>query len=132
MCFAIILSTILNGSTSSWKFLHLPFELLQVKTVHEEKRLDTLVDRDLRSSFDADELENAVKLALLCTQSNPVHRPKMSEVVKVLESGSGMADNIEEQAESLHARSCSISRSYDDHVDESSFIIEAIELSGPR
>ncbi|KAF5752813.1 LRR receptor-like serine/threonine-protein kinase [Tripterygium wilfordii] len=56
-----------------------------VRTLREDKRLEVLVDRDLKRCFDAVELEKAVKLAMQCTSSNPILRPKMSEVLKVLE-----------------------------------------------
>ncbi|KAF7803301.1 putative LRR receptor-like serine/threonine-protein kinase [Senna tora] len=56
-----------------------------VKTLYEEKRLEVLVDRDLRGRFDPIELEKAVDLLLQCTQSHPGLRPKMSEVLKILE-----------------------------------------------
>ncbi|KAJ6402208.1 hypothetical protein OIU84_014322 [Salix udensis] len=60
-----------------------------VRTLHEEKRLEVLVDRDLKGCFDESELEKAVDLALQCTQSHPNLRPKMSAVLKVLEGLAG-------------------------------------------
>ncbi|KAE8669790.1 putative LRR receptor-like serine/threonine-protein kinase [Hibiscus syriacus] len=56
-----------------------------VRTLQEEERLEVLVDRDLRGCFDPIELEKTAELALQCTQSQPHLRPKMSEVLKVLE-----------------------------------------------
>ncbi|XP_058095540.1 probable LRR receptor-like serine/threonine-protein kinase At5g45780 isoform X2 [Magnolia sinica] len=104
-----------------------------VRTAHEEKRLDTLVDRDLSGSFNVIELEKAVGVALLCTQSHPSLRPKMSEVVKVLEAVAGPAEHLEESQGGVPCeRSYGFSRNYSDFLDESSFIIEAMELSGPR
>ena len=108
---------------------------MQVRTLHEEKRLEVLVDRDLKGCFDAVELEKAVVLALQCTQSNPNLRPKMSEVLKVLEGHVGQLGTEEKQEGSSNIyepRSCSFSRHYSDAHEESSFIIEAMELSGPR
>ncbi|KAG1330220.1 Protein NSP-INTERACTING KINASE 2 [Cocos nucifera] len=103
-----------------------------VRVLYKEKRLHEMVDRDLHGSFNAAELENAVEVVLLCTQSNPGLRPKMSEVVKTLEAEVQPGENTEESnGEPLHGRSCSFSRSYDDN-EASSFIIEPIELSGPR
>lgn len=98
--------------------------------MHEEKRSEVLVDRDLKGSFDADELEKAVEVALLCTQPHPSLRPKMSEVAKVLEAVAGPAEHTEEVP--LCERTCSSPRNYGNSLDESSFIIEAMELSGPR
>ncbi|CAL9188455.1 unnamed protein product [Musa hybrid cultivar] len=104
-----------------------------VKTLHEEERVHEMVDRDLNGSFSAAQLENAVDVVLLCTQSNPSLRPKMSEVVKALESIARPAEQTEESnGETIYGRSCSFSRSFDGANEASSFIIEAIELSGPR
>ncbi|TXG47643.1 hypothetical protein EZV62_026937 [Acer yangbiense] len=105
-----------------------------VRTLHEEKRLEVLVDRDLKGCFDASNLEKAVELALQCTQSNPNIRPKMSEVLKVLEELVGQFGMEESQVGNNlgEARDCSFSRNYSDVHEESSFVIEAMELSGPR
>ncbi|KAM7263452.1 hypothetical protein ACFE04_001135 [Oxalis oulophora] len=105
-----------------------------VRTLHEEQRLDVLVDRDLKGSFEPLELEMVVELALKCTQSNPSLRPKMSDVLKVLEGFVEQCEAEETQAGGTNAcemRNCSFSRS-NGVLGESSFIIEAMELSGPR
>ncbi|KAL2473695.1 putative LRR receptor-like serine/threonine-protein kinase [Forsythia ovata] len=106
-----------------------------VRTLYEEKRLEVLVDRDLKGCFDADELEKAVELALNCTRSNPELRPKMSEVLKTLE-GIGVHRECMEEShdgmEQCEGQNFSFSRNFIDGHEESSFIIEAIELSGPR
>ncbi|XP_028764716.1 probable LRR receptor-like serine/threonine-protein kinase At5g45780 isoform X2 [Neltuma alba] len=106
-----------------------------VKTLFEEKRLEMLVDRDLRGRFDPIELEQAVKLSLQCTQSHPSLRPKMSEILRILEGlvGQGQPEEESPGGGTLYdERNCSFSRNYSDGHDEPSFIIEAIELSGPR
>ncbi|XP_030548439.1 probable LRR receptor-like serine/threonine-protein kinase At5g45780 [Rhodamnia argentea] len=106
-----------------------------VRTLHEEKRLEVLVDRDLRGCFDVLELEKAAELALQCTQSNPNLRPKMSDVLKVLEGLGQVESTDDSQGGNNHLgenRECSFSRNYSDIHEESSFIIEAMELSGPR
>ncbi|CAA7402372.1 unnamed protein product [Spirodela intermedia] len=105
-----------------------------VRGAYEGKRLETLVDKELCGSVDEMELENAVRLALLCTQALPGLRPKMSEIVKELEGGSAAgAPGEESMAANLCERSCSFSRGHEyPPPDESSFIIEPIELSGPR
>ncbi|CAO2823510.1 unnamed protein product [Amaranthus hypochondriacus] len=101
-----------------------------VKALHQEKKLDMLVDRDLKGCFNCDELEKLVELALRCTQANPSLRQKMSEVMKVLEDITGSSAPVEE----LHARSSLFSRNYSDVHDheEHSFVFEDMELSGPR
>lgn len=104
-----------------------------VRTLHEERRLEVLIDRDLKGCFDPMEVEKTVELALQCTQSHPNLRPKMSEVLKILEV---LVEPVTEESQGgtnfCEARDCSFSRNNSDLHDESSFIIEAIELSGPR
>lgn len=113
-----------------------PKNLQQVKKKHQEKRLEMLVDKDLGSSYDAIELEEIVRVALLCTQYVPGHRPKMSEVVRMLE-GDGVAEKWEasqraQVTEERIPRQLSSSGRYSDLMDSSSFIAQAMELSGPR
>ncbi|QHN80729.1 putative LRR receptor-like serine/threonine-protein kinase [Arachis hypogaea] len=106
-----------------------------VKTLFEEKRLEVLVDRDLRGCFDPVDLEMAVELSLQCTQSLPSLRPKMSEVLKILEGLVGHSAQPEEPqggSNLYEERACSFSQNYSDVHEEPSFVIEAIELSGPR
>lgn len=94
------------------------------------------MDRDLRGCFDAEELDKAVGLALLCAQPHPNLRPKMSEALKVLETMVGQPGHLEEESQggtlNGEGRACSFSRNYSEAQEESSFIIEAMELSGPR
>ena len=110
--------------------------LMQVRTLHGEKRLEVIVDRDLKGCFDTNELEQSVELALQCTQPNPNLRPKMSHALKVLEGLVGQLVQAEEPQGGTNiaeARACSsFSRNYSDVHEESSFVIEAMELSGPR
>ncbi|KAI8525712.1 hypothetical protein RHMOL_Rhmol13G0250700 [Rhododendron molle] len=109
--------------------------LERVRTLHADKRLDVLVDRDLKGCFKSDELEKAVEVALHCTQPNPNFRPKMSDVFKVLESIAGKAGHTEESQgvkNSCDGQSCGFSQNYGTVREESSFIVESIELSGPR
>lgn len=108
---------------------------MQVRTLYEEKRLEALVDRGLRQCYDALQLEKVVEVALQCTQSHPNLRPKMSEVLKVLEGlvgQSGLPEESQGQNNICEARACSFSRIYSDVHEEHSFVIEAMELSGPR
>ncbi|AQK87642.1 Protein NSP-INTERACTING KINASE 2 [Zea mays] len=69
-------------------------DVVQLKKMHQEKQLDTLVDKGLESKYDRIELEEMVQVALLCTQFFPGHRTKMSEVVRMLE-GDGLAKRWE-------------------------------------
>ncbi|XP_020100117.1 protein NSP-INTERACTING KINASE 3 isoform X2 [Ananas comosus] len=116
-----------------------------VKKLHQEKQLSMMVDKDLKSNYDRVELEEMVQVALLCTQFHPAHRPKMSEVVRMLE-GDGLAEkweasqNINTSNNSISNTPKSVNRSMeqlpprylDFGEDESSLYLEAMELSGPR
>ncbi|WZZ27941.1 hypothetical protein YC2023_011342 [Brassica napus] len=113
-----------------------------VKKLHQEGKLKQLIDKDLNDKYDTVELEEIVQVALLCTQFNPSNRPKMSEVMKMLE-GDGLADRWEASqsggAKSLPpplpsgmVSSSPRVRYYSDYIQESSLVVEAIELSGPR
>ncbi|XP_020087754.1 probable LRR receptor-like serine/threonine-protein kinase At5g45780 isoform X1 [Ananas comosus] len=105
-----------------------------VKELHEEKKPHMLVDKDLNGSFNTAELETAAEVVLLCTQSNPSLRPKMSDVVKTLEAVIRPSEYAEESQGRVlcGGSSQSFSRRLEDTNEASSFIIEAIELSGPR
>ncbi|GAV66917.1 LRRNT_2 domain-containing protein, partial [Cephalotus follicularis] len=106
-----------------------------VKKIHQEKKLDMLVDKDLKNNYDRIELEEMVQVPLLCTQNLPSHRPKMSEVVWMLE-GDGLAEKWEatQRAEAIRYRANEFSSSerYSDLTDDSSLLVQAMELSGPR
>ncbi|XP_008647815.1 BRASSINOSTEROID INSENSITIVE 1-associated receptor kinase 1 isoform X3 [Zea mays] len=111
-----------------------------VKKTHQEKKLDVLVDQGLRGGYDKMELEEMVRVALLCTQYLPGHRPKMSEVVRMLEAGEGLAERWEashSQSQSADSHEFKVpdftfSRCYSDLTDDSSLLVQAVELSGPR
>lgn len=109
-----------------------------VKTLYEEKRLEELVDRDLKEFFNAEELEIVVELALQCTQSNPNLRPKMSHVLKVLESVTGHTEDTSQGGNNNNNNDNSVDRAFrfsrtcSNFHEDASFTIEAIELSGPR
>ncbi|KAL6633616.1 hypothetical protein ACP70R_026287 [Stipagrostis hirtigluma subsp. patula] len=106
-----------------------------VKKMHQEKKLDILVDKGLKSNYDRIELEEMVQVALLCTQYLPGHRPKMSEVVRMLE-GDGLAERWEaSQSTDSHkfkVPEFTFGRCYSDLTDDSSLLVQAVELSGPR
>ncbi|XP_057448508.1 protein NSP-INTERACTING KINASE 3-like isoform X2 [Lotus japonicus] len=107
-----------------------------VKKLHQEGRLSQMADKVLKGNFDLVELEEMVQVALLCTQFNPTTRPKMSEVLKMLE-GDGLAERWEasqsQRIETPRFRSCeNPPQRYADLIEESSLIVEAMELSGPR
>lgn len=95
-----------------------------------------LIDKDLKTNYDVIELEEMVQVALLCTQYLPSHRPKMSEVIRMLQ-GDGLAERWEasqrtESSKYNKAQDLSSSERYSDLTDDSSLLTQAIELSGPR
>jgi len=106
-----------------------------VKKLHQEKQLNMMVDKDLGSNYDRVELEEMVQVALLCTQYHPSHRPRMSEVIRMLE-GDGLAEKWEASQNVDTPKSVSSEilppKYMDFAADESSLGLEAMELSGPR
>jgi len=122
--------TLSNGHGQSQKGMILDW----VRELKEEKKLDKLVDRDLKDSFDVAELECSVDVIIQCTQTNPILRPKMSEVLHALEANVTLAESsVELNREPLpYGGPYSFSVRHEDPHDSASFIIEPIELSGPR
>ena len=53
------------------------------------------MDQKLRSNYDNAELEEIVQIALLCTMYRSCHRPKISEIVKMMEGGDGFVKKWE-------------------------------------
>ncbi|CAO2833854.1 unnamed protein product [Amaranthus hypochondriacus] len=62
-----------------------------VKGVLDEKKLEELVDPEMQDNYIEEEAEQLIQIALLCRQTSPMARPKMSEVVRMLE-GDGFAE----------------------------------------
>lgn len=123
-----------------------------MRKAHQEKRLDLLVDPDIGPNYDIIEVSEMVQVALLCTQYLPLHRPKMSDVVRMLE-GDGLVDKWEatnrlstpqpsphENPMPYHAMEpkgffcvpdeCGGGSSSDDALSVD--LVEEMELSGPR
>ncbi|KAL9665346.1 hypothetical protein QQ045_020765 [Rhodiola kirilowii] len=154
-----------------------PQKMTKVYKIHLEKKLDMLVDKDLKDNYDRIEVEELLQVGLLCTLStsqatgqkclkcsvrkirlvsitsnlpystghkNPpgngasgssVHSQEMFEVVRMLE-GDGLAKKWEasQRAESNRSQGDEFSSSerYSDLTDDSSLLVQAMELSGPR
>ncbi|WOG88750.1 hypothetical protein DCAR_0207985 [Daucus carota subsp. sativus] len=110
-----------------------------VKKLRQEGKLELIIDKDLKKNYDKIELEEIVQVALLCTQFNPSNRPKMSEVLRMLE-GDGLAEKWEasQRDETPRYRNSETPKIYEnperysDFIEESSLVVEAMELSGPR
>ncbi|KAJ9561360.1 hypothetical protein OSB04_006520 [Centaurea solstitialis] len=105
-----------------------------VKGLLREKKLETLVDCDLKGNYIDEEVEQLIQVALLCTQGTPLKRPKMSEVVRMLE-GDRLAERRGEwqKQEMFHqdVNSAQIPNTdwiFADSIDN----LRPDELSGPR
>ncbi|CAA7401771.1 unnamed protein product [Spirodela intermedia] len=103
-----------------------------VKGLLKEKKLDMLVDPDLQNYVEA-EVEQLIQVALLCTQSSPMERPKMSEVVRMLE-GDGLAERWEEwqKVEVVRQEVDLAPNRNSEWIVDSTDNLHAVELSGPR
>lgn len=130
-----------------------------MKKIHQEKQVEVLVDRELGSNYDRIEVGEILQVALLCTQYLPAHRPKMSDVVRMLE-GDGLAEkwaashnHTNPTMNLFHGNNNNTSRTttapdhvhthshdhssmfgtgMDDDDDDHSLDYFAMELSGPR
>ncbi|OAY80910.1 Somatic embryogenesis receptor kinase 1 [Ananas comosus] len=105
-----------------------------VKALLKEKKLEMLVDPDLQNNYIDVEVESLIQVALLCTQSSPMERPKMSEVVRMLE-GDGLAERWEEwqKVEVVRQEMEMDPRNHNSEwIIDSTDNLRADELSGPR
>lgn len=104
-----------------------------VKKLQREKRLVSIVDPSLHQ-YTAQEVEELIQVALLCTQPTPEDRPKMSEVVRML-VGEGLAERWElwQQVEGLRRQEDEMMpHRLAEWVEDSTVNQEAIELSAAR
>ncbi|MBA0662189.1 hypothetical protein Goklo_006367 [Gossypium klotzschianum] len=104
-----------------------------VKGLLKEKKLELLVDPDLQTNYVETEVEQLIQVALLCTQGSPMDRPKMSEVVRMLE-GDGLAERWDEwqKVEVLRQEVELAPHPNSDWIVDSTDNLHAVELSGPR
>ncbi|CAM6125425.1 unnamed protein product [Calypogeia fissa] len=105
-----------------------------VKRLQHEKRLEELVDRDLKGKYNAREVEELIQVALLCTQVTPSDRPKMSEVVRMLE-GDGLTERWEQWQKMELVRQQEVNLAPQhlfQWVEDSTLNWDAVELSGGR
>lgn len=103
-----------------------------MKGLLKEKRLEKLVDPDLQHNYIDGEVEQLIQVALLCTQGSPTERPKMTEVVRMLE-GDGLAERWEEWQKVEVVRQEIESEHYNhEFIQDSTYQLPAVELSGPR
>ncbi|XP_028107816.1 BRASSINOSTEROID INSENSITIVE 1-associated receptor kinase 1-like [Camellia sinensis] len=105
-----------------------------VKGLLKEKKLEMLVDEDMQGNYINEEVEQLIQVALLCTQGAPLERPKMSDVVRMLE-GDGLAERWEEwQKEEVFRQEYNHTRqpNADWIIADSTSNLRPDELSGPR
>nr|XP_016513594.1 PREDICTED: BRASSINOSTEROID INSENSITIVE 1-associated receptor kinase 1-like isoform X2 [Nicotiana tabacum] len=104
-----------------------------VKGLLKDKKYETLVDADLQGNYEEEEVEQLIRVALLCTGSSPMERPKMSEVVRMLE-GDGLAERWEEwQKEEMVRQDFPAHHPHTDWIiADSTYNLRPDELSGPR
>ncbi|KAL7199883.1 hypothetical protein ACSBR2_022068 [Camellia fascicularis] len=104
-----------------------------VKGLLKEKKLEMLVDADMQGNYIDEEVEQLIEVALLCTQGAPLERPKMSDVVRMLE-GDGLAERWEEwQKEEIFCQEYNHTRqpNADWIIADSTSNLRPDELSGP-
>ncbi|KAH6818542.1 Leucine-rich repeat protein kinase family protein [Perilla frutescens var. frutescens] len=121
-----------------------------IKKIQEEKKFELLVDKELGINYDSIEVGEMLQVALLCTQYLPSHRPKMSDIVRMLE-GDGLAEKwaashnyIRSTSNSkLHSATTGFGHEDIDHdhssmfgmvtnMDDDDCDANCMELSGPR
>ncbi|XP_052191588.1 somatic embryogenesis receptor kinase 2-like isoform X1 [Diospyros lotus] len=104
-----------------------------VKGLLKEKKLEMLVDPDLQNNYIEAEVQQLIQVALLCTQGSPMDRPKMSEVVRMLE-GDGLAEKWEEwqKVEVVRQEVELTAPRSSEWILDSTNNLHAVELSGPR
>lgn len=101
-----------------------------MKGLPGDMRLDIVVDKYLIGNYLRDEVEELIHIALSCTQVNPTERPKMSQVVKMLECN-GLVERWDEWQKE------EISRHDFSHIQihfkpDSTYNASNDHLSGPR
>lgn len=99
----------------------------------KENKLEMLVDPNLGNNYVEAEMEQLIQIALLCTQGSPENRPKMSEVVRVVE-GVGLAERWEnwQKMEVSDQQMVPILNATCAQIFDSTHNLQAAELSGPR
>ncbi|KAL7584641.1 hypothetical protein Lser_V15G46053 [Lactuca serriola] len=99
-----------------------------VKGLLGENKMEILVD--VEGNYLQDVVEELIQIALLCTQVIPLERPKMSEVVKMLE-GDGLEERWEEwQKEEIFRQE--FRHMHVRNKQDSSYNPSNDRLSGPR
>nr|GLL38759.1 probable LRR receptor-like serine/threonine-protein kinase At5g63710 isoform X2 [Ipomoea trifida] len=103
-----------------------------VKKLLREKQLKDIMDPNLKT-YDAKEVETVLQVAMLCTQTSPEDRPRMAEVINMLQ-GVGLAERWAEweQLEEVRNREFSLVPREFLWAEDSTYDQEAIQLSQAR
>lgn len=98
-----------------------------------EKKLQSLVDADMQDNYVVEQVEELIQVALLCTQDSPSERPRMSEVVRMLE-GDGLAERWEKWKEEMFRQELNNTNNPFTRwtIADSTYNLRADELSEPR
>jgi hypothetical protein len=117
---------------SEWFLCNVLTDYSQIKKLQREHRLEDIMDKNLKTC-DPREVETIVQVALLCTQGLPEDRPRMAEVVRMLQ-GVGLAERWAEWEHLEEVRSQEFSHMSHNFnwADESTHDPEAMHLSKPR
>lgn len=105
-----------------------------VKGLLQARKLEMIVDPSLEKNYTEAEVESLIQIALLCSHGDAAERPKMSEVVRMLE-GDGPAERWEEwqKIEVVKRESQTSDNSGKrEWIFDSTHNLVAVELSGPR
>ena len=94
-----------------------------------------VVNKGVRPAIPHDCLPALAEIMTRCWDANPDARPPFTEVVRMLE-GDGLAERWEasQRADShkFKVPEFTFGRCYSDLTDDSSLLVQAVELSGPR
>ncbi|XP_012852571.1 PREDICTED: probable LRR receptor-like serine/threonine-protein kinase At5g63710, partial [Erythranthe guttata] len=103
-----------------------------IKKLLREKRIEDILDGNLKN-YEGKEVETILQVAMLCTQSSPEDRPRMAEVVSMLE-GVGLAERWAEweHLEQVRIQEFSIMPHKFLWGEDSTHDQEAIQLSQAR
>ncbi|KAH6781883.1 Leucine-rich repeat protein kinase family protein [Perilla frutescens var. hirtella] len=103
-----------------------------IKKLLREKRLEDIVDQNLTTCNNI-EVETILQVAMLCTQTSPEDRPKMAQVVSMLQ-GIGLAERWAEweQLEQVRIQEFSLTSHKFIWAEDSTHHQEAIHLSQAR
>ncbi|KAG6473488.1 hypothetical protein ZIOFF_067405 [Zingiber officinale] len=138
--FGILLLELVAGSSRAASQKGAMIEWVREAHREEEKKVvEVLVDEELkRKGYDEAEAEEMVRVALLCTRHVPGERPRMAEVVRMLEKEAEQAAASGQVL--MGGVGGSGGRKFEDGFelpserfsDDSSLLVQAMELSGPR